>query len=238
MHDVVLNREETAAELQILESIVADLTDDDWRCRLDTVNKLTAFVETCPSAIKLKSLQIYEAATSRLPDMNRRVVLAALQCLEAVFVAASEETLLKVLPTLLPALALNSTSGSSTVRECTQTTLRAAVARVTNKPRLLQALTQIVSWGDARVRACMMSHLADVVAMADPVRVRRSRDFMAAVRNHVLPLSLATLDEMKRDVIDANARLLRALHALLGDDVTKGLPALTAQKLRSVLAGV
>eukprot|EP00163_Fabomonas_tropica_P001966 TRINITY_DN1145_c1_g1_i2.p1 TRINITY_DN1145_c1_g1~~TRINITY_DN1145_c1_g1_i2.p1 ORF type:complete len:1334 (-),score=342.97 TRINITY_DN1145_c1_g1_i2:21-4022(-) len=217
------------ADFASLPSIFTAMSQSDWRHRQDAVNQLCDLIVKHPQAAAGRVVNIFDHFTRCLSDANSKVNLTSLQAMLKI-VPALGPALDQVLTNLTPVLASNLSSGNTTIRSVTSELFDELIANV-DMQSLLQSMTNIVSYGNPRVKALLLEKLADSVSYVYSVKP-------SLLAKYVLPVSFKLLSENKGEIKTANAHLLQELYIMLDDslfDHTHSLSASQLQRLKSII---
>jgi hypothetical protein len=216
-------------EFEQLPSLLSALTSNDWRQRYESLTSLTDLFARFPTEISPRLIKIFDLVNQRLNDVNSKVQLHAIGCLQSM-VPALGWGMEPVLTTLIPALAANLASTNVAVRSGTISCFHELSTSV-DKSQLLHPYANVITYGNPRVKPVMLEQLKLLVP--EVYHEKPSHTVRC-----VLPAAVGLLDERKADIRTANNELLAALYEVLGEElfIQPGLSPQNSERVRAIVA--
>ena len=193
-----------------LQPITTGLMSSDWQTRLSSLNDLDVFVGSSPEASKSHVIKIFDALNERLSDGNTKVCMQALNTLDQVM-PVLEESLSKVINTLVPKLAGNMANSNASIRSRSRQCME-SLSKQLDSYQLLESFASAITYGNSRVKPLMLDLFVDLVEPAFDLKPQ-------VVTKYVLPVAFGLMSERKADVREANRRLVQTLYILMGDEL-------------------
>ncbi|RLN97854.1 hypothetical protein BBJ28_00012060 [Nothophytophthora sp. Chile5] len=209
------------------------LDSGNWKDRFDALNEVTEFICGCARGLvdSGKLLGLFDVLAKRMDDGNAKVNVLALECLEKVVPALGngmEQVLSSFVPAVTKSLAANNPRLSALAQSVVQVLCSHVDARL-----LCQYVAVQARHSNSRVKPLLLDTLTKLTAQCSDDKGEY------ALNRYVLPLALELLKEPKSGVKEANAVLIRQLHAALGTPAvltaSSKLNAAQQEKLAAIL---
>lgn len=223
----------TAEESEQLAPIYSSLDSQDWRERMNGIDRLMAWLEGRPSCTPAVAVKICDHFAGRLGDNNGKVNAAALKVAERL-IEITKDHLNSTLVVLGPALADNLSNSNAALRKMALGSLE-KVPLLTDANTVVPVFGPVATYGNVKIKPTILDLLATSVSRTPDVKI-------SALTKHIVPLCFSMLGENKTELRQANMSLLRAVHRVMGSmlldsSLTNKLPPAHIQKLQAFVAG-
>eukprot|EP01116_Phalansterium_solitarium_P013299 TRINITY_DN3064_c1_g1_i1.p1 TRINITY_DN3064_c1_g1~~TRINITY_DN3064_c1_g1_i1.p1 ORF type:complete len:672 (-),score=296.70 TRINITY_DN3064_c1_g1_i1:282-2297(-) len=204
-------------EFENLPNLWRAFEASDWNVRLDAIGKLMTLVNTYPTEIRGRAMQIVDHMAIRANDSNSKVNVFALETL-ANIIPVLQDSLTPGIGVLFPALAISMASSVPAVVKAASTALDTLLSTV-DCTTLLQPFKDVIQNGNRKIQVPMIEKLVNVIPDVSSKQPK-------LVLKYCLPIALGLADEKKAELKTVNSKLMAAMHSALGNSLLEHVGAL------------